>query len=91
MRTIWKEEIIIADEFTLYLPMDAQILTVQTQDGIPHLWFTVDDVGSMKEIRKFFVYGTGNQINESFHRIKYIGTWQQDSMVWHLFEEVSKV
>ncbi|MBA7554495.1 hypothetical protein ES705_47116 [subsurface metagenome] len=88
MLTIYKWAIPIEDHFTLELPKDAKILTVQTQRGIPQLWARVDSE-TQKEKRCFRLAGTGHPLGEDYLRIiDYIGTFQMENglLMFHLFE-----
>ncbi len=67
------------------LPIGAQVLTVQIQDGEPHLWALVDPF-NQDETRNFAVFGTGWDLKGDSEKGKYIATFQQDSLVWHVFE-----
>ena len=88
MLSIFKYPVLIQDHFTLELPKDAKILTVQTQRGIPQLWAMVDsEIG--KEKRYFRLAGTGHPLGDDYLRIiNYIGTFQMvnGTLVFHLFE-----
>ncbi len=88
MLTIFKYPIQITDEQEIFLPDKANILTVQTQYGQPHIWALCNP----KEVpmsRTLFICGTGNPI-DSIADKKYIGTFQMDNglFVWHLFEKI---
>ena len=88
MLTIFKYPVPIEDHFTLELPRDAKILTVQIQKGIPQLWSMVDSE-TKKETRHFRLAGTGHPLGEDYLRINnYIGTFQMGNgaLVFHLFE-----
>jgi hypothetical protein len=76
---------IIPVDFDLNLPIDAQILTVQTQKGVPCIWAIVNP--SNPSENKLFCYrGTGQLL--SGDEGKYIGTFQIENsdLVFHLFE-----
>ena len=85
--TIWKFELGITYT-ALEMPVNAEILTVQTQKETPYLWALVDPNES-KETRTFVVYGTGHPISYDMgsNRI-YIGTYQLQggSLIFHVFE-----
>ena len=81
MKTIWKYKI----DGSIQMPMDAQILTVQNQNGEEHLWALVNPNNEL-ETRKFLIVGTGQSFDDT--DTKYIGTFQQPPFVWHLFELV---
>jgi len=88
MLSIFKYPVLIQDHFTLELPKDAEILTVQTQRGTPQLWAMVDSE-TEKEKRYFRLTGTGHPLGDDYLRIiNYIGTFQMGNgtLVFHLFE-----
>lgn len=88
MLTIYKWAIPIKDYFTLELPKNAKILTIQTQRGTPQLWAMVDSE-TEKETRHFRLSGTGHPLGNDYLRIiNYIGTFQIENgaLVFHLFE-----
>ena len=70
------------------LPKGAEILCVQTQNEVPHIWALVDPSIEVKEKRWFRVIGTGEDL-DCFSSLKYIGTFQfmKGLLVWHVFEE----
>jgi hypothetical protein len=73
----------------LALPVGAQILTVQEQQGKPQLWALVD-TEAPTEARAFAVVGTGHPVPEPVG--DYIGTFQLPmlGLVFHLFAEPPK-
>lgn len=83
MSKILKFEIKITDEQYVRLPYGYEVLCVQIQNEVPHIWVKGDfDNAEFQEQVKFRIYGTGHPIDE--HGL-YIGTFQQNG-VWHLFE-----
>ena len=72
---------------TVDMPRDAQILTLQEQGGLAMIWAIVD-TDKPRETRTFRVVGTGEPLPRYATRHTYVGTWQQDSFVWHLFEVI---
>lgn len=86
MKTIWKFDVPIRDEFGLLMPKDAEILKLDLQDGLPKMWALVDPENLKKE-RFFIGRGTGHPINES--NIRYVGTvvMRDGRFVLHLFEK----
>jgi len=85
MKVIWKWALPIQDVVVIDMPVDAQPLTVQVQNGGPQLWAMVDpDVewGS----RTLRIYGTGHPIHEAPGQ--YIGTFQfaNGALVFHVFD-----
>lgn len=83
---IWKYRLNIIDEQQLFLPVDAKILTVQTQHGTCCLWTLVNEENTAKEFRKIAIYGTGNPLPDNPG--EYIGTFQMHGgdLVFHVFE-----
>ena len=77
----------IQDRFQLSLPWGYKILSFQLQNGKPVIW-TLVDTNHAKDDELFFIYGTGNPIdNENVYLTVYIGTIQLDGLVWHLFSD----
>ena len=88
-KQIWKFEIAPID-VAIQMPKGAEILTIQTQDGIPCIWALVYPENE-KEKRYFEVYGTGQEIYYDMGtNRKYINTFQCESgtLVFHLFERI---
>ncbi len=77
---IWKYEV-LPMEGKLAMPKGATILHAAAQDGIPHIWVSVNPnvpwVG-----RKIQVVGTG-QVSPAGH---YVGACFCGSFVWHVFD-----
>lgn len=70
------------------LPLDYEILALQTQNGKPYLWILVDP-NKPKETEMFEIYGTGHEIHYDMGIDReYVGTWQEQGglLVWHLFK-----
>ena len=82
MKSVWKYSLFMGPS-KLELPVGAQVLHVDEQDGIPQIWVLVD-TEAPKETRHFEVRGTGHAVEE---QRAYIGTWQSPPYVWHLFEK----
>lgn len=82
MKQIWKFKV---SNGIIQMPADATILTVQNQDGDPHIWALVDPAKEM-DARMFTIVGTGQPFDDT--NTKYIGTFQDGPFVWHLFEIV---
>lgn len=88
MKTIWKFRLSITSPQRVEMPEGAEILTVQSQDGIACLWAMVD-IQNANVPRYIEIHGTGNSIHESMAvNRKYIGTFQQPPFVWHVFERL---
>jgi len=87
MKTIWKFPLDLCDQQQIPMPKGAQILTLQTQNGVPCIWVMVEDDAVEAEMRTFEIFGTGTEITKEkgFGRC-YIGTFQRQQFVWHVFE-----
>jgi len=85
METIWKYELLTIDNQVIEMPINAEILTVQTQNGSPCLWARVN-TSNPNEIRKITVCGTGHELPKSAG--EYIGTYKMsgDALIFHVFE-----
>lgn len=70
------------------MPKGAEILCVQTQSDVLHLWAIVNPFESSLEDRKIVIVGTGNPMPDS-KNLLYIGTAQQGIYVWHVFEDTA--
>jgi hypothetical protein len=87
MLKVYKYEVPLADDFAIEMPMGAQILSFQVQNGGPVLWALVDpDARHMK--RHFRLAGTGHKIDQAPADLRFIGTVQLQggALVFHLFE-----
>ena len=72
------------------LPVHSKVLTVQLQNGMPHIWVLAHTEDLKETSTRFFkTFGTGETITarQGWRRV-YIGTYQQGAYVWHVFEEV---
>jgi hypothetical protein len=65
------------------IPREAKFLCIQMQYDKPMMWFEVDSL-SPKAVRKFTIVGTGHEFNGG----KYMGTFQHDTFVWHVYEDL---
>ena len=81
-KTIWKFPV-QHGAFGQAMPNGARVLTVQLQEGRPYMWVLCNP-GAELETRQFQVVGTG--WSSDLDHWRYLGTWQGDGMVWHLFE-----
>ena len=87
MKTIYKYKTVIKDSFSIELPKGAEILTVQVDEKIicPCIWAVVETENEVEE-RFFRLYGTSHEMSNSSIKQKYIGTYQLNGFVGHLFE-----
>jgi hypothetical protein len=85
MKTIWKYKLDLTDVQEVIMPKGAKVLSVQIKDGVPCLW-ALGETESDKEPRRFAIVGTGNRCWCSDW--EYVGTFQDDPFVWHVFQAV---
>lgn len=85
MDSIWKFQLEVTDEQLIEMPVDAEILDVQTQNGIPCLWARVDPTAE-KIKRSIITHGTGHVVPETTGI--YLGSYQMEEgmLVCHVFE-----
>lgn len=84
MKTIYKYKLELKDKQTIKLPIGAEILTIQMQDGVFQLWALVSESASSHNEHTFFIYGTGFPIPNP-EKLEYITTLQRGG-VWHIFK-----
>jgi len=87
MRAIWKYTFPVVDSFALEMPLGAVVLAVQLQRVAPTMWARVDP--EAPKVKEWFrIVGTGH-LHVDNDRWRYVGTWQDGDLVWHLFHEAS--
>jgi len=86
MKTIYKYEV-KPGEFTVEMPANSQVLTVQAQYNSAFIWALVDTDNLPIITRRFFSVPTGGNWTGHPHYI-YVGTFQLEggTLVFHLFE-----
>ena len=93
MMRVYKYWIPIEDQFTLALPLGAQVLDVQMQGDAAQLWALVDPAlmgpTAPCEAREFILRGTGHDIDlPGPSALSHCGTFQMQggALVFHVFE-----
>lgn len=88
MKTIWKYPLEGWGSQTIEMPLDAQILCVETQHGTPTLWALVDPNTSAIEQKTIRIFGTGQPFEDT--PLSYIGTYQLHggALIFHVFEQL---
>ena len=71
---------------SVYMPVGAEILDVQMQNGNIEAWALVDADQYMNKERTFFTVGTGQLFPYDNVPIEHLGTVQNNGKVWHVFE-----
>jgi len=87
-RKIYKYALEVNESQVLMIPDEAEILSVQMQDGSPKLWALLDTAAAGLSERKILIFGTGNIIPEG--NFKFISTFQmrEGRLVFHVFEKI---
>jgi len=87
MISIWKFNLQTIDKQEVLMPVGAEILTVQIQNGEPCLWARVDTEQRV-EMRRIAIHGTGHELPDTTG--KYIGTYQMANatLIFHVFESL---
>lgn len=85
MKKIYKYPILIEDKQVISMPINAEILTVQIQNGVPCIWALVDTSSPLSDV-SVRVYPTGGEVYPS-PNLKYCGTFQLigGGLVFHVF------
>ena len=87
MKTIWKFTLTghPGTLISLDMPAGAKILDCQPQLGVPTIWAIVDPAHGLVK-RRFFVFGTGWNMEDFDGKLVHIRTFQDGVFVWHVFE-----
>lgn len=82
---VFKYPLEVTDRQHITMPIGAEILSVQAQNGNLCLWAKVDPA-AQSEVRTFHVSGTGHDLPNDAG--KYVGTAQMlgGALVWHVFD-----
>lgn len=83
-QSIWKFDLQVESEQIIRLPKDADILSVQIQNGAPRIWAIVNTVNPVVD-RHVYMFGTGHPFDKP--DANYVGTIQeaQGALIWHVF------
>ena len=75
----------IEDKQVVSMPINAEILTVQIQNGVPCIWALVDTSSPLSDV-SVRVYPTGGEVDTS-PNLKNCGTFQMigGGLVFHVF------
>jgi len=80
---IWKFKLKSTDRHEIVMPVGAQILSAQMQNGVCSIW-ALCDLEMPNETRKFVLYGSGSKLPSDPG--VYIATLQFNILEFHLFE-----
>lgn len=86
-QTVWKFPLALAETQEVAMPIGADILHLEVQNGRPCLWALVDP-GADEEIRRFMIVGTGHGIPLRSNKQRHVGTFlvEDGEFVFHVFE-----
>lgn len=87
MSSIFKYNLRVETTQVLKLPIGAEILSIQNQNGQLALWCLVPPSRGVENVH-FLIYGTGESIPEI--EKKYLDTVQVGPYVWHVFKKEQK-
>ncbi len=82
MRSIWKYEISIEDEFTVGMPIGARFLCLSFSPRVA-MWWEIPDTDAPTEVHSFRIFGTGQSMPVG--DFVYLGTLV-GYMVFHVYE-----
>ncbi len=85
MSTVYKYPFQVDDDVRIDMPIGAEILLIETQNGVPTIWAQVNPKATYVT-RRFRVVGTGHPFESD--RVKHVGSFQQPPFVWHLYEVI---
>lgn len=97
-KRIFKYPLKIEDKQIIKMPLGYQILTVQIKDNVPCIWAIVDDKEAHVIDCKIITIGTGHCFDDYLfgyghyfdnHPLDYIGTYQLNQLVFHVFSDNS--
>jgi hypothetical protein len=90
MEKIWKYSLNFKPDVSFPMPVAAEILSLQAQNGNPCLWVKFQAKNEERLVnRRFRTYGTGWTIEPiEGKRQVFIDTYQAGEFVWHVFEVV---
>ncbi len=89
-RVIFKYQMPVLEQFTMRLPVGAEIIRMEDQDGMFWLWAVID-TNVPDEDRKFWAFKTGGKMPDNVP-LKYIGfcrIFVQMELGLYIFEEVA--
>jgi hypothetical protein len=86
METVYKYQLRTIDEQSIEMPLGAEVLALQIQNGVPCIWARVNPKHSKIRYR-FKIFGTGQLIEDDFVG-KYIGTYQikNSALIFHVWQ-----
>ncbi len=87
MKVIYKQQLAFMNSQAVLIPEDAEILSIQIQNGTLCFWYMCDQYSSVKKERYFHIYGTGMTVLPDNGNETFLETVQaEDGHVWHVYE-----
>lgn len=89
MKSIYKYQAPVKEQFSLLLPVGAQVLRVDDVDGMFFIWAIVDTEEKATEERFFECYKTGAPFRKDPSELNYLGFWKifvQMELCLYVFE-----
>lgn len=84
MKQVWKFN--LSSGWSVDMPKGAKILSAAYQGADLCVWAMVDPEKTIKEKRRFAVFGTGHEIDYEDQELIFIDTAFVDDLVFHVFE-----
>ena len=87
MKKIFKYNLEIQEEQTLFLPKNSIIISLGLQNGSARIWAMVEDTESELIPHVFYIFGTGHPIPDNIIQCPFLGTLIDDAngLVWHVY------
>ena len=88
---IWKYQMPVAENFTMRLPENAQIIRMAGENGYLWLWAVVDTQAPLEE-RKFSAFKAGGEMPDDISSLVYVGMasiYIQQELMLYIFEDYS--
>lgn len=82
---IWKFPLELTGRQRIPVPWTARVLTVQLQNGKPCVWLQLNTRHAVVDGIEIYHVGTGHEVPETAR--SYVGTYQIDGFVWHVFTD----
>ena len=84
-KKVFKRILSLQDSQVIELQCYSKVLSVQMQGDDICLWYLCNPEECMEE-RKFCIHETEHEVGNGWD-IKFLGTVQNNGLVWHVFEE----
>jgi len=89
MKIIWKYRLVAVSEQEIEMPLNSEILSMQSQGDGLYIWVLVNS-DEPAAVRKVLMILTGKPVATIFNH-RFIGTVQFDGLVFHFFDGGYKI